>query len=355
MKGINLIVPVNGTGYGITGKNIALELNKVANVSLFPIGQISGIDTQKEADSIGKMIQNGQLFDSYADCLRIWHQHDMSQFVGNGAKIGFPIFELDRFSDLELHHLSNLDHIIVCSQWAKEVVVENVDHLRYDDVSVCPLGINPHRLRKTEDDLDHQVTQFFTCGKWEYRKGHDKVIQAFCMAFEEDDNVMLNVMCDNPFLTEEQTNKWKSLYLNSKMGHRVKFISRKQTHGEVLGIMSMMDCGVYLSRAEGWNLELLETMSCGVPVIATNYSGHTEFCNDDNCMLVEVADLEWAKDDKWFDGKTGKWARLDHNQVAAAATYMAEVHREKFVNVGGITTGEHYTWENSAKRILEYV
>ena len=67
--------------------------------------------------------------------------------------------------------------------------------------------------------------------------------------------------------------------------------------------MSQTDCGVFPARAEGWNLELLEMMSCGKNVIATNYSSHTEFCNSENCMLVETTELEDAHDGKWFRGQ----------------------------------------------------
>ena len=56
--------------------------------------------------------------------------------------------------------------------------------------------------------------------------------------------------------------------------------------------MAKTDCGVFPARAEGWNLELLEMMSCNKPVIATNYSAHTEFCDDKNCMLIDIEDME---------------------------------------------------------------
>ena len=60
---------------------------------------------------------------------------------------------------------------------------------------------------------------------------------------------------------------------------RVKMIPRVNTSEEVARIMGQVDCGVFPARGEGWNLELLEMMSMGKPVIATNYSGHTQFCD----------------------------------------------------------------------------
>ena len=92
------------------------------------------------------------------------------------------------------------------------------------------------------------------------------------------------------------------MYTTSPLGSKVKFLDRVGSHKEVADIIRMCDCGVFPSRAEGWNLDLLEMMSCGKQVIATNYSAHTEFCNEENCMLVETTEMVDAEDGKWFRG-----------------------------------------------------
>ena len=121
--------------------------------------------------------------------------------------------------------------------------------------------------------------------------------------------------------------------------------------------MVQTDCGVFPSRAEGWNLELLEMMSCGKNVIATNYSAHTEFCNDENCHLVDVPEeLEEAQDGRWFRGQ-GKWASIGEDQVSQIAEHMRTVHQLKQkddlkINQAGIDTSKEYTWANAANHIV---
>tara|TARA_R100000005_G_scaffold94379_2_gene72143 strand:+ start:1721 stop:2785 length:1065 start_codon:yes stop_codon:yes gene_type:complete len=347
----NIISPINSLGYGIAGLNIAKELDKISPVSLWPIGQPS-VASKSDYEAVSDMIKNSRVPDFDADCIRIWHQHDMSQFVGRGKRVGFPIFELDTFNDVERHHLNSLDVILVCSSWARDVILDQTE-IKEENVHVVPLGVDSDIFSPVEKN-NHEKTIFFNCGKWEVRKGHDVIVEAFNRAFSADDDVELWMMCENPFYSEEEEKKWVDLYKTSVLGDKIKLIGRVESHQEVYNIMAKSDCGVFPARAEGWNLELLEMMSCNKPVIATNYSAHTEFCDDKNCMLVDIKDMEMAYDGKWFDGKTGKWASLDEPQINQLAGYMSKVHTDQIKdNPNGVNTAKKFTWEYSACKIIE--
>ena len=352
-KSINIISPLNQLGYGVAGLNIVLELNKLLEVSLWPIGQPE-IDNV-HVEQIKECVRRSELPDFNAPCLRIWHQHDMSQFVGRGKKIGFPIFELDKFTTAESHHLNSLDKILVCSEWAKEVCLNSLPNC--PPVSVAPLGVDRDIFRT--DVSSRSETVFFNCGKWEVRKGHDILVEAFSEAFSTEDNVELWMMCSNPFYSDEENQYWEDLYKNSPMGNKIRIIPRQRSQKDVYNIMRQVDCGVFPSRAEGWNLELLELMSCGKHVIATNYSGHTEFCTKDNSMLIYTDEKEDAVDNKWFFGQ-GQWAKVGDKQVKEIAFYMNAIHRAKqrgdlLANKECIKTAEKFSWNNTAKEIINAV
>ena len=112
---INIISPINQLGYGIAGFNICKALSEQTDVALWPISEPS-VTNQNDADYVRELMANNVLFDPEAACIRIWHQHDMAQFVGKGVHVGFPIFELDTFTEVEKHHLSSCDELMVCSQ-----------------------------------------------------------------------------------------------------------------------------------------------------------------------------------------------------------------------------------------------
>ena len=350
---INLMAPINQLGYGVAGLNILKALQVEHNVALHMMGQPQ-VTNQADADAVKQGLEAAQMFDPQAPCVKIWHQNQMAERIGSGKFIGFPIFELDTFNDLERHHLSSCDKLFVCSNWAAKVCCEQLSHnyrgdLIEDKVSVVPLGVDAELFSPAPARQDDK-TIFFNCGKWEIRKGHDILIQAFKKLTEEHDNVELWMMCSNPFNSEEENAKWHQLYNHP----RVRIIPRAETQAEVYNIMSQVDCGVFPSRGEGWNLELLEMMAAGKHVIATEYSAHTEFCTEENCYPLPISDVEPAFDGKWFFGQ-GNWAKMGETEVDMLAKLMQRFVklRKGKVNEAGIETAKKFSWENTAREMIK--
>ena len=95
-------------------------------------------------------------------------------------------------------------------------------------------------------------------------------------------------------------------------------------------------------------------MSCNKPVIATDYSAHTEFCTDDNSFLINPSEVEPAFDGKWFDGNTGRWAKIEDKDVDQLSEYMRHVYKEDLrENVNGVNTAKEYSWQKSASIVQE--
>jgi len=365
---INLQAPINQLGYGVAGLNILKALDKEgAEVSLFPIGQPQ-VTTQEDHNAVLRAIDIAKFYDPKAPCVKIWHQNQMAERIGSGKFIGFPIFELDTFNELEKHHLNSCDELMVCSQWARNICLDNISakwsdpkYWHKNKINVVPLGVDMD-IFKPAQPRSGDETIFFNCGKWEIRKGHDILIEAFKRLAEEE-NVELWTMCSNPFNSQEENNKWHQLYNHPK----VKLIPRVETQTEVYNIMKQVDCGVFPSRGEGWNLELLEMMAVGKHVIATNYSAHTEFCTEENCGLVPISNKESAFDGKWFFGQ-GNWGKVGPEEVDKLYERMRDFHIFRtigtknsvstpnwntYINEAGIETARKFSWQNTAREIIK--
>jgi glycosyltransferase involved in cell wall biosynthesis len=362
---INLISPINQLGYGIASLGILKGLKAEGHtVALWIIG------SQPEAppsdhSMLTECIQQAAFYNRLAPSVRIWHQFDLAMHIGKGLHVGFPIFELNRFTDIEKHHLSRQELIVVPSEWAKQVVVDNNINTccgAKNRIAVVPLGVDTSIFHPMDMIDRPNATIFMNVGKWEVRKGHDALALAFNEAFESSDNVQLILNCFNPFKNEAGNQEWINYYMQTKLGQAGKIglvQHRLPSQNDLAQLMNTVDCGVFPARAEGWNLDLLEMMACGKPVICTYNTAHTEYANDKNALLVRTDKLEDAFDPPFFQNQ-GQWAELGSDQIDQLIEHMRSVHRLKqegklSVNEEGIRTAQQFSWINSARKLVEAI
>jgi glycosyltransferase involved in cell wall biosynthesis len=350
---INLYAPIGITGYGNVALNLLKQLVKQEhNICLTPIGNPK-VESESDLDLIHHAVGLGSNIDYNATCVKIWHQFDLLTRSGNGKYLAYPFFEIDTFNTLEKHHLGFPDKLIASSQWAKNVLLDNGIK---KEIDIVHLGVDntifyPRELKNTRPNN----FIFITIGKWEVRKSHDIIIECFNKAFSNQDNVELWMVTHNPFLNEAQEKEWLSLVNTSKLKNKIKVFPRLPNQENLAEVLSYADCGLYVSRAEGWNLEILETMAMNKPVITTNYSAHTEYCNTKNAYLVDITEKELAEDGKWFHSD-GNWAKIGEKEKDQIIEYMKYVYDNKInTNLEGVQTSQNFTWENSAKQLVRCI
>jgi len=356
---INLNAPIGYTGYGVAGLNVALGLERLGHeVALFQKGNPS-VDSHDDAKILSNCVSRQDGFDKNAPCLKIWHQFDLAERIGCGPYTAFPFFELNQFTGRERTHINVPDQVFVTSKWAKEVVSQYRDP---SSVKIVPLGVNGSIFHYREQPRN-RVFKIANFGKWEKRKGHDVLPEIFNSAFSENDAVELHLFPHNPFLKPEEINEWTKQYYSTKLGHKVWIHDRLETHTHLALEMSKVDIGIFPARAEGWNLELLEMMAMGKPVIATNYSAHRQYCTPDNCTLIDIDKVETARDGKWFFGG-GDWAHLGKPQLDGFIEALRDEYKKwqsadwPIRNLNGEETAKRLTWGNTcgiiASEILLY-
>jgi glycosyltransferase involved in cell wall biosynthesis len=304
---VNFIAPFCRTGYGITGAHLLQSMMALdAEVSFFPLGSVDkSILPFPELDAA---LSAQDHFDRSAASVRLAQQFDLALHVGNGPRVGFPIFELDRFDRRSLHHLHSQDRLLVCSEWARGVLRQN--GIWKTPVDIVPLGVDRNVFHEKLPAGTTADTQFLSVGKLESRKGQLELLRAFESAFTPGDAVRLTLICANPFVTEKEMEALCKPFRSSKMARRITMVTKPYaTQHDVARAMAMSDCGVFVSRAEGWNLEALEMLSCGRQVIATDYSAHTEFLTGTNARLIAVDGVEQAS-----TGQPGAWATWQQRQ-----------------------------------------
>jgi len=338
------------TSYGIVTLNLLKSFVDIGHSwSVFPSSDISRLDFGEFTSYVRDSLASNEDFSPNDISFRVAHQFDMATGIGSGPRVGYTFFEMDRLTKLEVTHLNSLDLVLVPSEWAKQVCI---DSGVASFVSVCPAGYNPEVFSPVEYMPSECV--FLSIGKWEHRKQQDQIVDAFYNAFNKNDNVKLIMSMDNPFMDlSDKKNKYKV-----KLGNQIQIISRVKNHYDLARLIQQSYCFIAPSLAEGWNLPLLEAMACGKFSIATNYSGHTEFCDNNTTLLLNPTGKIPAFDGMWFreNSKTncGNWITYDKDELIQHMRSIYQTYKSGLVlNYNAIDKTSECTWNNTAKRAVE--
>ncbi len=316
---------------------------------------------------VGRAMQRAETYKANHSCLRLNHPFDLAQFVGRGKHAAYTFFETTHLRPIERHHLSQLDLLFLPSAWAARVVEENGV-----SVPTCTLhpGVdasifNPQVLKAQIPCPTPRTTVFLNVGKWELRKGHDFLLEAFSKAFTPTDDVLLVMCCFNPltlpgFDGPAQSAEWNRHYMRSPMGVAGKVLvveGRLPDQQAVASLMAASDAGVFPARGEGWNLDAVEMMAIGKPVVLTDYAAHTEFsyCTP---YLIDRTTMEKAFDGFFFRGDVGDWMRLGPVQMDQTVAHLRDIHRRKGEGIlCPAPEAEEFvranTWNAAAQRVIQ--
>ncbi|MBL0173447.1 MAG: glycosyltransferase family 4 protein [Gemmatimonadaceae bacterium] len=352
--GISLIAPYSRTGYGVVGAHLLRTLQaRDMPVAFFPLGPVDR--TLIENPQMGQGLQLQGAFRPDVPSVRLSQQFDLAMHVGRGRHVAYTIFERDQFTASEAHHLRQQDALLVCSEWARQVCLDNgiVDR----PIHVVPLGVDRTVFHaEVRPATSWSETVFMQIGKLETRKGQLELLRAFEAAFTPRDAVRLVLSCGNPFVSRADMEAMLMPFRQSPMAARITILTNElPTLHDVAALMAGADCGVFPSRAEGWNLEALEMLSMGKPVIASSCTAHTEFLNRDNARLITIDGFEQATSNG--TALAGRWAAWGARQHEQLVTHLRGVHERKQQgamprNDSGIRTAQRYSWQHAADELV---
>jgi len=368
---LNMVGPATEkTGYGIHFINLAKALNKEVSVSMTPR---SRLDPDLSNDQEIREMTNTP-FNYAAPTICIWFADAMQLFAGS-YRIGFPVFESNILTREQMYHLCNLDAIYVTSCWAWDVIEDSavkfgIRKPSLPRIEVMCEGYDPGVFQR-RDIQENYLTLGWrrpyiqNVGKWEERKGHPQIIRVLGEVADEGYEFTFIGLWNNNFNPSWREHANHHLTMNgfyqTKPGVYAKgecliiLPESMKTSYDVANFMSMCDFGLYPHKAEGWCLPILESMGCGCPIIATNYSGPTEYLSPECGILLEPEGFEDIHDDIFFRNANGQWAKVSDKQVKAAVIQMLDsVGHESIHELGDNAERQaaKFTWSDSADLIL---
>ncbi|XP_052197870.1 uncharacterized protein LOC127804629 [Diospyros lotus] len=226
--------------------------------------------------------------------------------------IGRTMFETDRLSPEHVGRCNQMDSVWVPTEFhvstfvqsgvdsSKVVkIVEPVDVEFFDPDKCKPLDLASMGTRVLGSTTSANSNfgkdfVFLSVFKWEYRKGWDVLLQAYLKEFSMGDGVALYLLT-NPYHSDRDFgNKILDFVENSDLVKPINGwapIYVIDTHIPQVDLPRLYKAAgafVLPSRGEGWGRPIVEAMAMSLPVIATNWSGPTEYITEENSYPLPV-------------------------------------------------------------------
>lgn len=192
-----------------------------------------------------------------------------------------PFWELPILPDAWKDSLQAMDEVWVATKFNQSAFSAAVDR----PVQLVPMAVplpSPSPLSRSHFNISPDTFVFafsFDFASYVSRKNPQAVIDAFKLAFPDPAEtgvaLIIKMMGDGP----GRQGALIKLRADAEADSRIQLVNRVWSRAEVDSFLWACDCYVSLHRSEGFGLGLAEAMSRGKPVIATDFSGTTDFVN----------------------------------------------------------------------------
>ena len=245
-----------------------------------------------------------------------------AQFYSARRKVGRTTFETDRIPDGWRERCNALDEIWVPSNFNLETFSRaGVEEKK---LHVLQEGIDTDHFRPGCEPLKipgARKFNFLSVFDWQMRKGYDVLLRAYCAEFRPDDDVALILKISTVNHPHAQVADLISYFIERTLKMKLErspqilLLTGMLPHAQFPRLYASANCFVLPTRGEGWGRPYMEALACGCPVIATRWSGHMDFLNDENADLVDIEGLQSTGSDIDIELFAGhRWAApsVDH-------------------------------------------
>lgn len=217
--------------------------------------------------------------------------------------IGYWAWELESLPREWVNALRFVDAVMVPSSFCKRAVERHTDK---------PVVIVPHPIRvgpvapaPSPAGGRFRIVSIFNFGSSFERKNPLAAVRAFRDAFPGDDAELVLKVSDGAKYPDDRAR----LLAEIGTAGNIRLVDEVWDEARLAAFLGSADGYLSLHRSEGFGLTLAEAIAAGVPVVTTNWSGSTDFCDPDLCFPVDY-DLVPVRDkDPSFAGTGGAvWA-----------------------------------------------
>ena len=271
-------------------------------------------------------------------------------------KVGFTMLEVDGFPADWVRQANRMDEIWTPTEFNRRGLIESGVK---KPVHLVPLGIDPSCFHPSGDRIPSPSGDFvfFANFEWGTRKAPEVLLPVFNRTFSSTDTAILVCKIINRNAAIDVANEIRALEL-SPHGGRIYFLHNLDIpHDQLATLYRSADCFVSPARGEGWGLPVLEAMACGLPVIATDWSGQAAILDPGDTYPLRVRATVPANVPGCDYYQGFRWAEPDERHLAALMRHVFE-HRDEAREKGSrasVRVRQTLTWTETAKAIEEHL
>ena len=281
------------------------------------------------------------------------------------ANIGRTMFETDRIPAEWVAPCNAMDEIWVPSRFHLETFARaGVDPSK---LAVIPGAVDVERFGAHVEPfpLPHRAGfNFLSVFDMTMRKGWDILLAAYVLEFTAEEDVPLHLKIDSSLgRTPEMMAQMIDVFLREGMHvdperiPDVSLITDPFTQDEMASLYRAADAFVLPTRGEGWGRPCTEAMATGVPVIATGWSGVTEYLSPETGYPIDfqMTDVqEMAVDEApWFGGHQWAEPSIEHLRRLLRHVYQNREEARRIGEAGRAAIHQNFTPDRVAARIVE--
>jgi glycosyltransferase involved in cell wall biosynthesis len=290
--------------------------------------------------------------------------------VGSDTNIGITAgVEVDYVPSSMLNGLNQMDHVIVPSNFTKETFENSYKENEIDKTTEISVIAESSSFDFYQDsDSSSSINElneikedfcFLSVGQWITsesddggRKNIESLIESFIKAFNNTDDkpaLVLKTSGSNFSISDyfEISNKIKSIIEEHPSQSRpsIYLLHGDISESEIHSVYTHPKIKAFIShtKGEGFGRPILEATLCGLPVLATKWSGHLDIIDKKNSILLPGKLTNITKETSLFSTKA-KWMVVDkevssqkikdvyqnYDKYNTKALKLKEINKSKF-------------------------
>jgi len=350
--------PLNGVSFGQVSVSLLREAYRrkleVLIAMMAEKADLSQYEASEEFSTwLDKSIKNFATQHSREDpTFKLWHFNGSYGWISDNQAL-MSFYELDDPTDVELNIARNCRKLIFTSQYTCDVFESKGVKAHY-----VPLAFDKDSFHREEREYyDDDRVVFNLCGKFELRKRHAKILQAWSKKYGNNKKYLLQCSIFSPFMDPKVNGQVVDQALGHKRYWNIVFNPMMPLNSQYNNYLNSADIIIGMSGGEGWGLPEFQSVALGKHAVILDAHGYKGWANEENSVLVQPDKKIDVYDGQFFrkgaeynQGQIYDWNEDDFIDSCEEAINRSKANR---VNEKGLELQDKFTYSKTFDSILK--